>query len=102
MLNAELAKNFRSHYFSKLRIEGIMKTTKKNLIKFVILTFVISAYVLSCAPNAQDADRTQPEVPAIMSNDVNLLKLHKKPFADFQFTEKTLSKSTSDSVFSVN
>lgn len=72
-----------------------MKTTKNNFLKFII-TFVLSAYVLSCAPKAQEAERVKPEVPTVATNDVNLVSLHKKPFADFQFSEKYLSKNSMD------
>lgn len=73
-----------------------MKNTKKNLLKFVIFTFVVSAYVLSCSPKAQEAERVKPEVPMIASNDVSLVSLYKKPFADFQFAEKYLVKNSTD------
>ena len=73
-----------------------MKTTTNQILKFVIFTFVVSAYVLSCSPKAQEAERVKPEVPAIITNDVNLISMHKKPFADFQFSEKFLNKTSSD------
>lgn len=73
-----------------------MKNTKKNLLKFVIFTFVVSAYVLSCSPKAQEAERAKPEVPMVATNDVSLVSLYKKPFADFQFTEKYLAKNSTD------
>lgn len=73
-----------------------MKNTKKNLLKFVIFTFVVSAYVLSCSPKAQEADRAKPEVPMVVTNDVSLVSLYKKPFADFLFTEKYLGKNSTD------
>ncbi|MES2803040.1 MAG: hypothetical protein V4654_11150 [Bdellovibrionota bacterium] len=73
-----------------------MKTTKKNLLKYIVFSFVIAAYVLSCAPKAQETDRKTPDVPMIGSNDVNLIQLHKKPFADFLYTEKHLTKTSSD------
>lgn len=73
-----------------------MKTAKKNLLKFVIFTFVVSAYVLSCSPKAQEAARAKPEVPMVATNDVSLVSLYKKPFADFQFTEKYLAKNSTD------
>lgn len=78
------------------RLEGFMKNTKKNLLKFVIFTFVVSAYVLSCSPKAQEADRAKPEVPMVVTNDVSLVSLYKKPFADFLFTEKYLGKNSTD------
>lgn len=71
-------------------------TTKNNLLNFVIFNLVISSYVLSCTPKAQEAERVKPEVPTIGSNDVSLISLYKKPFADFQFTEKYLAKNSSD------
>ena len=73
-----------------------MEAVKKNLLFYVVMSFVISAYVLSCAPKAQEADRKTPDVPMVLTNDVNLMQLHKKPFADFLFTEKFLAKSSND------
>lgn len=69
---------------------------KKNLIQYALLFFIVSAYIMSCAPKAKEAKREQPNIPTISSNDVNLIKLHKKPFADFQFTEKYLGESKGD------
>lgn len=68
----------------------------KNFIYYPIVCFTVSMYLLSCAPKAQESVRKNPKVPTIGSNDVNLIKLFKKPFADFQYTEKNLAKNTSD------
>lgn len=73
-----------------------MNTTTNQFLKFVIFAFVVSAYVLSCAPKAQEAERVKPQVPTVITNDVNLISMHKKPFADFQFSEKYLTKTSSD------
>lgn len=73
-----------------------METTKKNLLNYIVIVFVVSVYMLSCAPKAQEADRQTPVVPMVLTNDVNLIQLHKKPFADFMYSEKYLAKTSVD------
>ena len=64
--------------------------------KYIIFGFIITAYLLSCAPNAQESGRKTPDVPTVLTNDVNLIQLHKQPFADFMFSEKHLAKNSAD------
>lgn len=71
-----------------------MNTTTKHLIKFIVYGFILSAYALSCSPQAQETEREKPAVPTLKSNDINLVKMHKHPFADYQFTENNLSKNS--------
>ncbi len=69
---------------------------KKNFLNFIVISFVVTAYLLSCAPKAQEAERKTPDVPMVVTNDVNLIQLHKKPFADFLHSEKYLAKTSVD------
>jgi len=58
-------------------------------IKYIIFIF-LSLTIFSCEQKPQENTKLDPEVPQIQTNDANLIKKYKKPFADFLFARKNL------------
>jgi len=72
-------------------------TNLKNTLSLIILIFLIS-----CDRNPQEFAKNDPDIPKIQSNDINLIKKFKKPFADFLFARKNLIVSNLNDENSIN
>jgi len=56
---------------------------------FFLISLIVSI-TISCQQKANELSKQEPEIPQIQTNDINLIKKYKKPFADYIFARQNL------------